>query len=74
MTALQQVSSPMILVPAYGRAYATREAMLADWRAGKDFRIVGHGQYCSIRDLPAMRQESSSVTLVEPRNGASVVL
>lgn len=72
MTALQSVSSPMILMPAYGRTYATVQAMLADWDAGKDFRIVGHGCYCSVRDLDILRNESSSITLLEPRGNLSV--
>jgi hypothetical protein len=42
---------PLILVPAYGRRYATGEEAIADFEAGKDFRIDG-GPYCSIRDFP----------------------
>jgi hypothetical protein len=67
MNGLRQVSSPMVLIPAYGRVYTTREAMLKDWEAGKDFRVVGHGCYTSIRDLAMLRESSSSVTLHEPR-------
>lgn len=37
-------------VPAYGRDYKSAEAVLADWKAGKDFRS-DHG-YLSIRDVP----------------------
>ena len=36
---------------AYGR-----KASVADWDAGKDFRIVD-GPYCSKRDLPRMAQD-----------------
>lgn len=36
---------------AYGRRYKTREAVLADWELGLDFRIWEYGQYCSIRDF-----------------------
>jgi len=36
---------------AYGRKSA-----IADWEAGKDFKIVG-GPYCSKRDLAAMAKE-----------------
>jgi hypothetical protein len=44
------------LVPAYGRKYATEEAMLKDWKDGLDFKILG-GPYCSIRDLDYMKKE-----------------
>ena len=40
----------MTLLPAYGRDYKSKAAVLADWNAGKDFRIATTGQYCSIRD------------------------
>lgn len=39
----------LILIPAYGRDYATTEACQADWISGKDFKILD-GPYCSIRD------------------------
>ena len=38
------------VIPAYGRDYKSAAAALADWQAGKDFRIALTGQYCSIRD------------------------
>lgn len=38
------------LVPAYGRQYLNSAAALQDWKAGKDFKILG-GPYCSIRDF-----------------------
>jgi hypothetical protein len=41
-------------VPAYGRSYENQNAMLDDWRNGKDFRIVGTGTYFSIRDVDAL--------------------
>jgi hypothetical protein len=40
---VQQMSKPItkffILLPAYGRTYASEEAARADWDANKDFRI-----------------------------------
>ena len=52
----------MIVVPAYGRDYATAQAALAAWYDGKDFQISDisspdNGRYCSIRDhrLPKIR-------------------
>jgi hypothetical protein len=55
-TALHQVTTPLFLIPAYGRRYRSREAALQDWLKGKDFQILG-GPYCSIRDADQMRQE-----------------
>jgi hypothetical protein len=40
-------------VPAYGRDYKSKAAVLADWNAGKDFRDALSGQYLSARDFPA---------------------
>lgn len=37
------------IIPAYGKSYTTSARFLADWQAGKDFRIV-NGPYMSIRD------------------------
>lgn len=40
------------VIPAYGRDYRSRAAVLADWQAGKDFRpagLFGSG-YLSQRD------------------------
>lgn len=42
-------------VPAYGRDYKTKKAVLEDWNAGKDFLIqdyVEHG-YVNKDDKPA---------------------
>jgi len=40
----------LILTPAYGRDYNSKDAVLADWNAGKDFKIH-NGPYCSKRDI-----------------------
>jgi len=41
-------------LPAYGRDYKSVAAVLADWKAGKDFQCAVTGQYLSIRDdVPA---------------------
>jgi hypothetical protein len=37
--------------PAYGRDYKSKDAVLADWKAGKDFHAGVYG-YISIRDNP----------------------
>lgn len=39
------------LIPAYGRDYKSKKAVLADWEAGKDFKMVPRGSYVSKRDL-----------------------
>lgn len=44
------------LIPAYGRKYATVEALLKDWQEGKDFRIGSGGPYCSVRDLDQLKR------------------
>ena len=46
----------LTLIPAYGRDYKTVEALLTDWKDGKDFRISTSvykydGAYTSIHDL-----------------------
>lgn len=69
--ALRQVTSPMWLIPAYGRQYKTREQALAAWQAGKDFQIQG-GPYCSIRDVDMMRQEYSNIYILY-NNGSIAV-
>ena len=40
-------------IPAYGRDYKSKSAVLADWNAGKDFRDALTGQYLSVRDFPS---------------------
>ena len=41
----------LILNGAYGRTYTSKDLMIADWKAGKDFIIQQGGQYISIREL-----------------------
>lgn len=66
MNALAQLSSPLVLTPAMGRKYAKVEDMLADWESGKDFKMYGSGAYCSIRDLAALAEQASTVSLMQP--------
>lgn len=42
-------------VPAYGRDYKSQAAVMADWKAGKDFLIQDliESGYISIREKPA---------------------
>jgi hypothetical protein len=60
--AIAQVSSAIYLVAAYGRYYTTKDQVLQDWMAGKDFKIHG-GPYCSVRDLEAMRSSFCTIYL-----------
>jgi len=41
----------LILTPAYGRDYNSKDAVLADYKAGKDFMLQPQGCYISIRDV-----------------------
>ena len=45
----------MTLVPAYGRDYKSKKALLEDWQAGKDFQIAdmfsgSDGQTINLQD------------------------
>lgn len=43
----------LFLIAAYGRSYSSKETVLCDWEAGKDFQVKG-GPYCSIRDMDVL--------------------
>lgn len=63
----------LILMPAYGRRYRNNSDALADWNSGKDFRIVGGGPYCSIRDLDSLKRLHNNVLLHTDQGGVFVV-
>jgi hypothetical protein len=42
---------PKVLVPAYGRTYKTAQDAVNSYLAGKDFKMLHTGQYCSCRDF-----------------------
>lgn len=46
------------LTPAYGRDYVSREKLLADFYAGKDFVMHTPERecYCAVRDFPEGQQ------------------
>lgn len=44
----------IVIKPAYGKCYKSGDEVLAAWKSGKDFKIVG-GSYCSIRDRVRLR-------------------
>ncbi len=56
----------MVLIPAYGKTYDSEAAIKADWEAGKDFKLYGRGCYTSIRDLDALMEGTSSLTIISP--------
>lgn len=50
----------LTLVPAYGRDYKSRKAVLADWEAGKDFLIQDissphDGRYINKEDAASLK-------------------
>ena len=50
----------IVLIPAYGKQYTSKEQALTDWKAGEDFRMVGFG-YTSIRDIKELQAQLCSV-------------
>jgi len=60
MQALNQVTNPLWLLPAYGRSYKTRDAAIQAWQDGKDF-LIENGPYCSIRDIGKMREQFQNI-------------
>lgn len=74
-TAIRQVSSPIVLWPAYGKRHATADDLLKAWKDGKEFRFAPRGHYCSIRDLAAiMSEHPSTVYLQDPHGNVQVRL
>ena len=57
----------VVLLPAYGRSYTTKKAVMSDWLAGKDFRIEA-GPYTSIRDLDALCKEYVQIAFKYGKN------
>jgi hypothetical protein len=49
----------LTLVPAYGRDYSSKKALITDWEAGKDFMAMDlHSSgYTSIRDATAFKED-----------------
>ena len=44
------MAETLTVTGAYGRDYKSQKAVREDWKAGKDFKIIG-GPYMSIRDV-----------------------
>lgn len=51
----------LTLLPAYGRDYKSKAALMADWTQGKDFMCIDmrahNGTYTSSRDLPMLKKD-----------------
>ena len=43
---------PLTFIPAYGRDYTSKAALLADWNSGKDFMDARSGKYVNNQDCP----------------------
>lgn len=46
----------LVLTPAFGVDYKSKNDVFAAWAAGKDFRLEPSGKYTSVRDLEPMRK------------------
>ena len=60
MNAVGMMSGPIVLMPAYGKAYKTSQEAVEAWKNGQDFKIVG-GSYCSIRDMDYLVDHCSTI-------------
>ena len=66
---------PILLIPAYGKTYATESELRAAWDAGKDFQDWRYtGGYCSVRDLAQLSYLTSTITIVDPRSRISITI
>ena len=51
------------LVPAYGRDYKSKKALLEDFNNDKDFKIAWTGQYTNKADLEKLFKDIYSVNI-----------
>jgi len=70
--AVQQLLDNLYLTPAPWRKWMqTREEIISDWKAGKDFRIQS-GPYCSIRDIEYLRSSYNRIYIIHDRGSIEV--
>ena len=70
--AVQQLLDNLYLTPAPWRKWMqTREEIISDWKAGKDFRIQS-GPYCSIRDIEYLRGSYNRIYIIHDRGSIEV--
>ena len=65
------------VIPAYGRDYKSKTDLLADWRAGKDFRLqdVAFGDsYFSIRNAASLQEDGVTHLNIHYNNLLSVIV
>jgi hypothetical protein len=60
------------IIPAYGRSYSTKEEVLSDWIANKDFRVA-QGPYINITDFEKYCDPTLD-TVTFSYNGLSVTI
>lgn len=63
----------LILMPRPGVRYETNDAAMADWKAGKDFRVIGGGPYTSRRDQFRLAMIHNNVILHTDEGGTYVI-
>jgi hypothetical protein len=70
--AVAQLLDNLYLQPAPWRKWMqTREEIISDWKAGKDFRIES-GPYCSIRDIEYLRSSYNRIYIIHDRGSIEV--
>ena len=70
--AVEQLLDNLYLQPAPWRKWMqTREEIIQDWQAGKDFRIES-GPYCSIRDIEYLRSSYNRIYIIHDRGTIEV--
>lgn len=52
----------LLLVPAYGRRYSSKQDAEKDWKEGRDFKIY-NGPYTSIRDSKKLHELADLVLI-----------
>lgn len=73
MNATAQVSSPIFIMPAYGKTYPSIKEATEAWLQGKDFKIY-KGPYCSIRDIERLKQtQPSGIYLVYNNTAVTLI-
>ena len=70
--AVTQLLDNLYLTPAPWRKWMqTREEIIQDWQAGKDF-LIYNGPYCSIRDIEYLRSSYNRVYILHDRGSIEV--
>lgn len=63
------ITEQLIVIPAYGREYATQQACITAYESGANFKIAS-GPYFSIRDESKMKENGvKTILFMHPRYG-----